>query len=94
MLTNKDLEKLAYYWVKGFDVPWESLYDGSSARRISLPTYPFERRRCWLESPEETTKTPPIVKPPGEPNEDHLCLKRSQFAKVKKKTERSDSPAK
>ena len=49
-LAKRNLEKLAEYWVKGFDVPWVSLYEGKKLRKISLPTYPFEKRRCWIES--------------------------------------------
>ncbi|WP_456299291.1 beta-ketoacyl synthase N-terminal-like domain-containing protein [Methylomusa anaerophila] len=48
-LVEKDLNKLALYWVKGGKIPWESLHAGEKVRRISLPTYPFEKRRCWLE---------------------------------------------
>ncbi|MCP4626143.1 MAG: hypothetical protein GY850_21920, partial [bacterium] len=55
LLAEKDLEKLSNYWVKGFDVPWESLYKGKSVRKISLPTYPFEKRRCWIEASNKVT---------------------------------------
>ncbi|MDB6039452.1 MAG: chiE, partial [Verrucomicrobiales bacterium] len=32
-------------WVTGTDIQWDKWNDG---KRISLPTYPFERRRCWM----------------------------------------------
>ncbi|MCR4443012.1 MAG: beta-ketoacyl synthase N-terminal-like domain-containing protein [Peptococcaceae bacterium] len=47
LLDEKDLSKIALYWAKGGEIPWESLQEGHKARRISLPTYPFERMRCW-----------------------------------------------
>ncbi|MCC5466705.1 SDR family NAD(P)-dependent oxidoreductase [Pelosinus sp. Bkl1] len=50
LLAEKDLGKIALYWTQGGKIPWETLYEGQEARRISLPTYPFEKRRCWIES--------------------------------------------
>ena len=52
LLAEKNLEKLALYWVKGGQIPWETLQAGQKARKISLPTYPFEKRRCWFDFPE------------------------------------------
>ncbi|SDW03763.1 Acyl transferase domain-containing protein [Marininema mesophilum] len=36
-------------WEKGAVVKWEALYEGERRLRIPLPTYPFEKRRYWLE---------------------------------------------
>ncbi|MCP3804659.1 type I polyketide synthase [Allokutzneria sp. A3M-2-11 16] len=41
------LAGLAGAHVRGFAVRWEQFFVG--ARRIDLPTYPFQRRRYWLE---------------------------------------------
>ena len=44
-------------WVKGLSLDWPALYGaagpwaGSSPWRVSLPTYPFARTRCWLRGP-------------------------------------------
>ena len=35
----------------GVDLSFEGLFAAETRRRISLPTYPFERRRHWLGSP-------------------------------------------
>ncbi|MFC9426267.1 beta-ketoacyl synthase N-terminal-like domain-containing protein [Streptomyces sp. NPDC056987] len=35
----------------GIPVDWRSVYAGSGARLFPLPTYPFQRRRYWLEPP-------------------------------------------
>jgi acyl transferase domain-containing protein len=37
-------------WLSGVGVAWESIYPGQGRRRISLPTYPFERRDYWIET--------------------------------------------
>ncbi|MEH1972440.1 MAG: SDR family NAD(P)-dependent oxidoreductase [Nostoc sp.] len=43
--------RLAELWVKGVNIDWSRLRRTStiSPRRISLPTYSFERKRYWLE---------------------------------------------
>ncbi|HWX43943.1 MAG TPA: amino acid adenylation domain-containing protein [Solirubrobacteraceae bacterium] len=43
---------LAEAWVHGVEVDWGALFEGSGARRVGLPTYPFQRRRYWLASHE------------------------------------------
>ncbi|WP_432008367.1 type I polyketide synthase, partial [Streptomyces parvus] len=47
-------------WVRGFDVDWGAVFDGLGVTGgagagggggvVDLPTYPFERRRYWLDS--------------------------------------------
>jgi amino acid adenylation domain-containing protein len=36
-------------WCEGIGFAPATLYGGESRRRVPLPTYPFERRRFWLE---------------------------------------------
>ncbi|MCX7920842.1 MAG: SDR family NAD(P)-dependent oxidoreductase [Clostridia bacterium] len=45
------LAKVAQLWAKGFDIDWESLYDGRVRPSIvSLPTYPFNKKRYWIKT--------------------------------------------
>lgn len=41
--------RLAQLWTFGVQIDWEKYYDGQERRRISLPTYPFERRSFWID---------------------------------------------
>ncbi|MDT5268373.1 MAG: hypothetical protein QOH49_559 [Acidobacteriota bacterium] len=40
---------LGKLWLNGVRVDWPEFYVGQSRRRLQLPTYPFERRRYWIE---------------------------------------------
>nr|WP_051826890.1 type I polyketide synthase [Kitasatospora aureofaciens] len=41
------LTSLAEAWVNGADVDWTTAFEGTGARRVGLPTYPFQRQRFW-----------------------------------------------
>ncbi|WP_068774945.1 non-ribosomal peptide synthetase [Paenibacillus sp. FJAT-26967] len=49
----QSLEQLAAEYVQGARVDWNSLYAEMKCKKISLPTYPFERKRCWIDVPEQ-----------------------------------------
>jgi polyketide synthase PksN len=59
LLAENDLEKLALHWTQGGKIPWESLYQKEKVQRISLPTYPFARERCWLAPTINQSPPPP-----------------------------------
>jgi polyene macrolide polyketide synthase len=44
------LSALAEVWVNGTGVDWSELFKGSVVKRLSLPTYAFQRERYWLSS--------------------------------------------
>lgn len=43
------LMDIAKLYIKGADIPWKLVFRDKDVRRISLPTYPFEKSRCWIE---------------------------------------------
>lgn len=43
------LEALGKIWAAGAPIGWERFWSGEQRRRIPLPTYPYERRRFWVE---------------------------------------------
>ena len=49
------LRTLGQLWGHGVSVDWEGFSADEARRRIPLPTYPFERQRCWVE-PLATTR--------------------------------------
>ena len=40
---------VGWLWTRGVAVDWAALFDRRRHRRIPLPTYPFERKRYWIE---------------------------------------------
>jgi acyl transferase domain-containing protein/NADPH:quinone reductase-like Zn-dependent oxidoreductase/short-subunit dehydrogenase/acyl carrier protein len=44
------LAALAEIWVDGGAVDWSALFGRSSAHRVALPTYAFQRKRYWLDA--------------------------------------------
>ncbi|HEU5132840.1 MAG TPA: type I polyketide synthase, partial [Pyrinomonadaceae bacterium] len=47
------LRGVAKLWLEGVPVKWEELWRSERRRRVKLPTYPFERVRCWVERKNE-----------------------------------------
>ncbi|MBD2298132.1 type I polyketide synthase [Nostoc sp. FACHB-190] len=45
------LNELGRLWMLGVKIDWSSFYANERRYRIPLPTYPFERQRYWLDSP-------------------------------------------
>ncbi|MCK4258376.1 MAG: SDR family NAD(P)-dependent oxidoreductase [Halanaerobiales bacterium] len=50
------LTDICKLYVEGAEVDWEILYVQEDVYKVSLPTYPFERIRCWPNIPEYRPK--------------------------------------
>jgi acyl transferase domain-containing protein/aryl carrier-like protein len=48
------LNTLGQLWLSGVQVDWSGFYANEKRDRLSLPTYPFERQRYWIEAPEQS----------------------------------------
>lgn len=42
---------LGWAWCQGLAVDWAGYHAGRPRRRVSLPSYPFERQRHWIDRP-------------------------------------------
>ena len=42
---------LGKMWLKGVKIDWDEYFDNTRLKKISLPTYPFIRKRYWISSP-------------------------------------------
>lgn len=48
---------LGRLWVKGAAINWKRYHEDQDARRVPAPSYAFERRRFWIEAPDEANGT-------------------------------------
>ena len=59
------MNALGSLWAAGAQPDWRNLYGTEKRRRISLPTYPFERKRYWIDAPaaegSSTLAAPDVV---------------------------------
>lgn len=56
-------EEVARAWASGATVDWRRYYEGEQRRRVALPTYPFTKRRFWLNRVE--TRPPAVADSAG-----------------------------
>lgn len=54
--TASLLEAVCRLWLAGVDLNWMGFYTHEQRQRVALPTYPFERKRFWIEPVHSGTK--------------------------------------
>ncbi len=54
------LTSLGELYRRGYDVDWDAFDRPYPRRRVSLPTYPFERRRFWIEADANARSAGPL----------------------------------
>ncbi|HTP31885.1 MAG TPA: amino acid adenylation domain-containing protein [Candidatus Acidoferrales bacterium] len=52
------LDALGRLWLAGIQPDWNRVHGENRPRRCPLPTYPFERRRYWIEAPPKQAQAP------------------------------------
>lgn len=50
------LKSLGQLWAAGVDVNWTGFYGDEKRCRVPVPTYPFERKRHWVEPSRSATE--------------------------------------
>lgn len=51
------LTSIGRLWLTGIKIDWQEFHSGIQHRRIPLPTYPFERKRHWIDAPARNKNT-------------------------------------
>lgn len=52
------LNALGQLWVKGANPNWSAFQTGQAHRKVTLPTYAFDRTRCWVDPPRQSSANP------------------------------------
>ncbi|MBE9201696.1 MULTISPECIES: type I polyketide synthase [unclassified Nodularia (in: cyanobacteria)] len=52
------LNTLGRLWLVGVEIDWTKFHIHHQRDRLSLPTYPFERQRYWIDPPEQKDHSP------------------------------------
>ena len=58
-------KSIASFWINGGTLKWESIYSDEERYRVPLPSYPFERRRHWID-PKTTIPIGQIIHTKGQ----------------------------
>ncbi|RYF67003.1 MAG: aminotransferase class III-fold pyridoxal phosphate-dependent enzyme, partial [Cytophagaceae bacterium] len=45
------LTALGTVWLRGLEPNWTAFYTNQTRKRVQLPTYAFDRKRCWVNPP-------------------------------------------
>ena len=67
------MNALGRLWMNGQSIDWSSFHSDETAKRIPLPTYPFERQRFWIEADRAPSRAPSVSIPASE-----LSLSRTE----------------
>ncbi|MBF0426015.1 MAG: aminotransferase class III-fold pyridoxal phosphate-dependent enzyme, partial [Magnetococcales bacterium] len=59
------LRALGTLYVHGANVDWASFYQAYPGRRVALPTYPFQRSRCWYTDATPGDQATNATQPPA-----------------------------
>lgn len=61
--TNfEQLVQLRDLYSSGVNIKWDKLYANRKLFKVSLPCYPFEKTKCWVETPEKPSSISNILK--------------------------------
>ncbi|MBF0451758.1 MAG: hypothetical protein HQK75_13730, partial [Candidatus Magnetomorum sp.] len=79
---TKEIKRIAQLWVLGFEIDWRRLYT-NHPKRITLPTYPFDKKRYWITPAGNT-----LVKTPIKKQAKLIHIQKTGIQKAEPQTER------
>ena len=89
-LNNNTLKTIAANWTKGQNIDWQKLKTNQNPKTIRIPTYPFEKKRYWVDVDWEGSapRAPSIPKTPPQ-----VFAHAEDFGLVRKAWRRSSEPS-
>ncbi|WP_235217099.1 non-ribosomal peptide synthase/polyketide synthase [Archangium violaceum] len=61
------LQALGDAWAHGLPMDWKAFYARERRLRLSLPTYPFQEKRCWVDAVPGVATAQPVIALPSAP---------------------------
>jgi len=52
------LAEIAALYLEGVAIDWPKIFGDPLPERVSLPTYPFQRERYWIDTPDQVASSP------------------------------------
>lgn len=76
---NSFLTACGNLWLNGVEVDWPQIYSNEERSRIPLPTYPFEKKRFWLDPGTSKSPIQPLIdeQPSNNRNSDNMMPEKS-----------------
>lgn len=62
LFVEEQLDLLLQLWVNGVNIDWKLLYENGFPPKISLPSYPFQKKQYWIEKNQNRIKNSKINK--------------------------------
>ncbi|MBA9087964.1 FkbH-like protein [Fontibacillus solani] len=59
-MDERSVHEWREIYIRGGDIPWSMLYRNGTHRRVHLPSYPFDKYRCWVENTNLQAAAKPI----------------------------------
>jgi acyl transferase domain-containing protein/thioesterase domain-containing protein/NADP-dependent 3-hydroxy acid dehydrogenase YdfG len=63
LIKNQEFGNIAQLWACGVAVDWQLLYEDAAPRKISVPSYPFARKRYWIPESGKSISAPAKLHP-------------------------------
>jgi len=67
---------LGELWLAGAKIDWEAFHREERRQKTPLPTYPFERKRYWIDLPSQKSASQPASLPTSMKAEENVSLSR------------------
>ncbi len=65
------MSSVAQLWASGVKLDWAGFHAAERRQRVALPTYPFERKRFWIDAPKpDRALREPVDPAPSRPSQD------------------------
>ncbi|MFM7364965.1 MAG: aminotransferase class III-fold pyridoxal phosphate-dependent enzyme [Cuspidothrix sp.] len=62
------LNSLGHLYVQGLEIAWAGFFFDNQPQKLHLPTYPFQRQRYWIATPEQDMNNAQLTTPSPKTN--------------------------